>query len=203
MQPFSCIKRQKSARADTSVCILPGQCLFGSDLIPLNFVCFYMKFKAAAIASVNHRILWLIGIIYHTVFAVFHVCMNFHVIVCGIPAVQLLLLQRQTRELHGKSITAVLKAVRQSADVDAAAFSEGISPPSVPPGLSGPESVVPGSANTFFLPSPKSIGHRLQSCKNKVIPVLFSSCTYPYSELKPRSSSTPSTSSSWKYLPCH
>ena len=125
MQPFSCIKRQKSARADTSVCILPGQCLFGLDLIPLNFVCFHMKFKAAAIASVNHRILWLIGIIYHTVFAVLHVCMNFHIVVCGIPAVQLLLCRGRPENCTVKH-TAVLKAVRQSADVNAAAFSEGL-----------------------------------------------------------------------------
>ena len=49
------------------------------NLIPFNFICFQMKFKAAAVSFVNSCILWFIGIIYYTVFSIFYIGMNFHI----------------------------------------------------------------------------------------------------------------------------
>ncbi len=51
--------------------------------------------------------------------------MNLHVIVGGIPAVQLFLGRSRPQHRTVKH-TAVLKAIRQSADVNAAAFSKGL-----------------------------------------------------------------------------
>lgn len=84
-----------------------------------------MKIKAAAVSAENSSILRLISVINHTVFAIFHIGVNLYVVVGGIPAVQLFLCRCGPEHCAVKH-TAVLKAVRQTADVNAASLSKGI-----------------------------------------------------------------------------
>ena len=59
-----------------------------SDLIPLDLICFHVKFEAASITFVYNSILRLVGVVYDTVFAVLYIGVDFYIVVCGIPAVQ-------------------------------------------------------------------------------------------------------------------
>ena len=66
----------------------------------------------------------LIGVIYHTILSVFHIGMNFHIIIRREPAVKFILCCR--RPEHGSvQNTTVFKAVRQPADINATTLSEG------------------------------------------------------------------------------
>ena len=62
-----------------------------SDLIPLDLICFHVKFEAASIAFVYNSILRLVGVVYDTVFAVLYIGVDFYIVICGIPAVQFFL----------------------------------------------------------------------------------------------------------------
>ena len=110
-----------------------------SDLIPLDLICFHVKFEAASIAFVYNSILRLVGVVYDTVFAVLYIGVDFYIVICGIPAVQFFLCRCGPEDCTVED-TAVLEAVRKSADIDTTAFSEVLHLPSALPGLSGSES---------------------------------------------------------------
>ena len=97
--------------------------IFLLDLIPLNFICFQMKFKTTSVASVNSRILWLISIINHTVLTILHISMYFHIIVRGVPAMKFFLSRRRP-ENRTIEYTAVFETVWKAADIYASSFSK-------------------------------------------------------------------------------
>ena len=83
-----------------------------------------MNFKALSVPCINSCILWFIGVIYHTILSVFHIGMNFHIIIRREPAVKFILCCR--RPEHGSvQNTTVFKTVRQPADINATTLSEG------------------------------------------------------------------------------
>ena len=92
-----------------------------SDLIPLDLICFHVKFEAASIAFVYNSILRLVGVVYDTVFAVLYIGVDFYIVICGIPAVQFFLCRCGPEDCTVED-TAVLEAVRKSADIDTTAF---------------------------------------------------------------------------------
>ena len=95
-----------------------------SDLIPADLIGREMNFKALSVPCINSCILWFIGVIYHTILSVFHIGMNFHIIIRREPAVKFILCCR--RPEHGSvQNTTVFKAVRQPADINATTLSEG------------------------------------------------------------------------------
>ena len=91
--------------------------------IPLDLICFHVKFEAASIAFVYNSILRLVGVVYDTVFAVLYIGVDFYIVICGIPAVQFFLCRCGPEDCTVED-TAVLEAVRKSADIDTTAFSE-------------------------------------------------------------------------------
>ena len=48
-------------------------------LVPDNFICVQMNREAASIPTVDHGILGLISIIYHTILSVLHISMDIHI----------------------------------------------------------------------------------------------------------------------------
>ena len=60
-----------------------------SDLIPADLISFQMKVKALSIPCVNRSVLWLIGVVYHTILFIFHISMYFHIIIGRKPTVKL------------------------------------------------------------------------------------------------------------------
>ena len=63
-----------------------------SDLIPYDLIGLQMQGKAASIAFIHYGILGFIRIVDHAVFSVFHIRMDFHIIILGKPLVQVLLI---------------------------------------------------------------------------------------------------------------
>ena len=60
-----------------------------SDFVPDNLVCFQIQIKACSVTLIYGRGLGFIGVIYHTVFAVFNIGMYFHVIVGAEPLIDI------------------------------------------------------------------------------------------------------------------
>lgn len=60
------------------------------DLVPDDLVRIQIQIKAGTVASVNRRALRLVCVVYHTVFAVLHISVNFHVEVRAEPVMQVL-----------------------------------------------------------------------------------------------------------------
>ena len=126
-----------------------------SDLIPADLIGREMNSKALSVPCINSCILWFIGVIYHTILSVFHIGMNFHIIIRREPAVKFILCR--CRPEHGSvQNTTVFKAVRQTADINATTPFRRFLPPSGLPGLSGSGSSYPAVQRYSFLPSPKS-----------------------------------------------
>ena len=84
-----------------------------------------MKFEAASVAFVYNGVLRLVGVVYDTVFAVLYIGMDFYIVVCGIPAVQLFLCGCGPEDCTVED-TAVLEAVRKSADINASSFTKSL-----------------------------------------------------------------------------
>ena len=53
--------------------------------VPFNLICLHFQRKTASISAIDNRILWLVGIIYNTEFAIFYICMYFHIEICTKP----------------------------------------------------------------------------------------------------------------------
>ena len=94
------------------------------NLIPFNFICVQMKFKTASISTVYNSILWLICIIYHTVFAVCHIRMYIHIEVFRVPFSQVLLRHGAATLRFGGEFVLFSKAVWKTADINATSFSK-------------------------------------------------------------------------------
>lgn len=59
------------------------------DCIPDNLIRLHLNIKACSITLVYSRILRLISIIYHTIFPIFNISMNFHIIITAKPVTDL------------------------------------------------------------------------------------------------------------------
>ena len=93
------------------------------DLIPVDRICFHMYVETCSVSTVNRHILRLICIIDYAVFAVFHICMYFHIIIGTEPFLQIFLISGSP-DHRAVQKTAVLKAVRKTADIHTSSLSE-------------------------------------------------------------------------------
>ena len=93
------------------------------NVIPFNLVCLHLQRKTAAITTINHSFLAGICIIDHAEPAIFHIGMYFHIEVGTEPLMQILL-SVGTPQNTAVQNTAVLKAVRQTADINTAPLSK-------------------------------------------------------------------------------
>lgn len=73
-----------------------------SDLVPLDLICFHVKFEAASVAFVYNGVLRLVGVVYDTIFAVLYIGMDFYIVSLWNTSSSALPLRMRTRGLHGR-----------------------------------------------------------------------------------------------------
>src|SRR5699024_5142698 len=93
--------------------------------IPDNLVWLHGFFKTAAVSTVDGGFLYIVGIVYHAVFSVFRISVYVNIVIGAEPAEQCLLIGRAPED-RAVEDPAVFKAVRKSADINGAAFSESV-----------------------------------------------------------------------------